>query len=70
MEDNIIDAISTNKIKGAVCQFSYKGYLISLSQVFKGSSVGVFKDDFEEVGFSSVESAIDFINKRSIQSKK
>ena len=61
MKDRIIHGIEENEIKGAVAQFNFRGFLISISQVFKPVSVAIFKGDFEKLDFNSVESALDFI---------
>jgi len=63
MKDRIIDGMNEELLKGAVAQINFKGHLISISQVFKPTSIAVFKGDFEKHGFVSVESAIEFILK-------
>ena len=56
---NIID-IMQNNIK-AVCTFKYKGYIVSLSTVFKVCPIGIFKGE-EEHYTDTVEQAISLID--------
>jgi hypothetical protein len=64
MKNIIIDGMTEMPLKDAVAQFMYKGYLISVSQVFKATTIAVFKDDFAKYNFITAEDAIDFIIER------
>ena len=46
----------------ACAQFEYKGWIVSMSTIFKGVSVYVFKDGYE-LECKSVEQAIDLIDR-------
>ena len=56
----IVDVID-NDIR-ACAQFEYKGWIVSMSTIFKGVSVYVFKDGYE-LECRSVEQAIDLIDR-------
>jgi len=55
--------MSEQKIKGAVAQFNYHGWIVSFSQVFTPSSVAIFKGDIEIFDLPSVGFAIEQIDK-------
>ncbi len=61
--DRIIDGMSEQKLKGAVMQFNYHGWLVSFSQVFPRSSVAIFKGDIEIFDLPCVGFAIEQIDK-------
>lgn len=46
----------------ACAQFEYKGWIVSMSTIFKGVSVYAFKDGYE-LECTSVKQAIELINK-------
>ena len=46
----------------ACAQFEYKGWIVSMSTIFKGVSVYVFKDGYR-LECKSVEQAIDLIDR-------
>jgi len=48
----------------AVAQFMYKGYEISMSQIFE-PSIAIFKDDYICAACISVEAAIEWIEERA-----
>ena len=56
----IVDVMD-NDIR-ACAQFEYKGWIVSMSTIFKGVSVYVFKDGYE-LECKSVEQAIDLIDR-------
>ena len=65
---NIIDI--NNKPVTACAQFDYKGYTVSISTIFKGGTVGVFKDGKDDKYFNDVDKAINYIvHMRLIQLK-
>lgn len=68
ISDRIINGMSEGRIPGAVAQFNYHGWLISFSQVFKNSSVAIFKGDVEVFDLPSVGFAIEKIDKINSES--
>ena len=56
----IVDVMD-NDIR-ACAQFEYKGWIVSMSTIFKGVGVYVFKDGYE-LECKSVEQAIDLIDR-------
>ena len=51
MKDVIINGLNEKKLKGAICQFNYHGWLVSFSQLFPKATVAIFKDDVEIFDF-------------------
>ena len=68
MRDVIINGMSEKKIKGAVCQFNYHGWLVSFSQVFPSTTVAIFKGDIEIFELPSVGFAIEQIDRLNKES--
>ena len=59
----IVDVMD-NDIR-ACAQFEYKGWIVSMSTIFKGVSVYVFKDVYA-LECKSIEQAIDLIDRESM----
>ena len=59
----IVDVMD-NDIR-ACAQFEYKGWIVSMSTIFKGGGVYVFKDGYA-LECKSVEQAIDLIDRESM----